>query len=779
MGVLVFELFGKISLDDSEYSKKLSDAEGKTSKFSEALKKGVGGATKAVTAAFTTAVAGIAALTKSAVASYADYEQLVGGVDTLFKNASEKVQEYAQNAYKTAGMSANTYMETVTSFSASLLQSLDGNTNKAAEKANLAITDMSDNANKMGTAMDSIMNAYQGFSKQNYTMLDNLKLGYGGTKEEMNRLLKDANELNKKQGIYTNYQIDSYADIVDAIHVVQENMGITGTTALEAGTTIQGAMSSAKAAWANLTTALVAGDVSLDEKISEFVTTIVGDGTDKNLGVVGTVLPAVESAISGIGESVAKLSPVISEKLPALIDTLLPEFITAAGSLLTGLADAIPPILGTAIENLPDLVEAALKIIESLGNGIIEVLPELLNASLEIIIALANGIIEALPELLPAVGQVIAAFYLFLTEPDTLTTLIQAALDLIIALSDGLTGASTELLKATPKIIMNLVEGLLKGTVQLIAAAGELIASIVGGLGERAAALVTAGIELVGEIENGIGEKWESIKEWGKDLIDNFIAGIKERWENLKAAVSDTAQIVKDFLGFSEPEKGPLSDFHTYAPDMMDLYAEGIEKNSDKVLEKVEKLAGKIKDKLGEVESYFTTVSNISELEYELWENTEGLGASEAEKAAKKVELLNTQLATQKEVVDSTVIAYREMIRLYGENSTQALQYKQSLLEEQVEYSKIQNELKETTKDYQNLSQSQANWATVAIKAAKSVAEAVTDATKTATVTVQSQQESSNNIITDGINELVGLFKSGKAKTSVSNSRDFRSVSYG
>lgn len=752
MGVNVFELFGKISLDDSEYSKKLSDAESKTSKFGEAMKKGVGVAAKAVTATFSAAAAGVAALTKSAVASYAEYEQLVGGVDTLFKNASEKVKQHAQEAYRTAGMSANTYMETVTSFSASLLQSLDNDTDKAAEKANLAITDMSDNANKMGSSMESIMNAYQGFAKQNYTMLDNLKLGYGGTKQEMERLLEDAGKIS---GI--KYDVSSYADIVDAIHVVQNEMGITGTTALEAGTTIQGAMSSAKAAWANLTTALVAGDVSLEKKISEFVTTIVGDGTDKNLGVVGTVLPAVESAISGIGELVTKLSPIIAEKLPALTESLLPQLIAAAGSLLTGLADAIPPILGTAIENLPDLVDAALKIIDSLG----------------------KGIIEALPELAPAVGKVIADFCLFLTEPDTLTALIQAALDLIIAISDGLTAASIELLKATPVIIMNLVEGLLKGTVQLIAAAGELIVSFISGLIEKGAALATAGIELVEQIENGIGEKWESVKEWGRDLIDNFIAGIKERWENLKSAVSDTAQVVKDFLGFSEPEKGPLSDFHTYAPDMMDLYAEGIEKNSGKVLEKVEKLSGKIKEKLGEVEDYFSTVSNIAELEYEFWENTEGIGASEAERAAKKVELLNSQLAAQKEIVDSTNAAYQEMVRLYGENSTQALQYKQSLLEEQVEYSKIQNELKKTTKDYKSLSQTQINWATVAIRAAKSVAEAVTDATKAATVTVQSQQDGSSALITDSINELVGLFKSGKAKTSVSNSRDFRSVSYG
>ena len=232
----LFELFVKIGVDD-QASNKLS---GLSSKLGNGLKT----AAKIGTAAVGAAAAGITALTTAAVNNYAEYEQLVGGVETLFKTSSDKVMKYAESAYKTAGLSANAYMETVTSFSASLLQSLDGDTAAAAEKANMAITDMSDNANKMGTSMESIQNAYQGFAKQNYTLLDNLALGYGGTQAEMQRLISDAAKLSDT----VDAQSMSFENIVEAIHVVQTEMGITGTTALEAGRTISGSVSAMKSA---------------------------------------------------------------------------------------------------------------------------------------------------------------------------------------------------------------------------------------------------------------------------------------------------------------------------------------------------------------------------------------------------------------------------------------------------------------------------------------------------------------------------------------------------
>ena len=280
----LFDLYAKITLDDSEYQKGIDDAGKKTSSFADKLKTGLAAAAKVGVAAIGAAAAGIAALTKASVENYAEYEQLVGGVDTLFKQASDTVQQYAANAYKTAGMSANEYMNTVTSFSASLIQSLGGDTEKAAVVADQAITDMSDNANKMGTSIDMIQNAYQGFAKQNFTMLDNLKLGYGGTKEEMERLLKDAQKIS---GI--KYDISSFADITEAIHVMQEEMGIAGTTAAEASETIEGSINSMKSAWSNLVTGLADENSDLDKLINNFV--------DSTATAAKNIIPRVEQTL--------------------------------------------------------------------------------------------------------------------------------------------------------------------------------------------------------------------------------------------------------------------------------------------------------------------------------------------------------------------------------------------------------------------------------------------------------------------------------------------------
>ena len=242
------------------------------------------------TATMVTAATGaVAALTKASVEQYAEYEQLVGGVETLFKNSSDKVMEYANNAYKSAGMSANEYMNTITGFAASLLQGLGGDTEKAAQIGNMAVEDMSDNANKMGTSMEMIQNAYQGFAKQNYTMLDNLKLGYGGTKEEMQRLLADASKLSGVE-----YSIGNFSDIIEAIHVVQTELGITGTTALEASTTIEGSFNSMKSAWTNLLTGMADDNANFDVLVDNLVNSMSSFGQN--------LLPRVEIAINGISQ---------------------------------------------------------------------------------------------------------------------------------------------------------------------------------------------------------------------------------------------------------------------------------------------------------------------------------------------------------------------------------------------------------------------------------------------------------------------------------------------
>ena len=319
------------------------------------LKKLASVSLKALTAGITAAGAGLGVVIKNAVSAYGDYEQLIGGVETLFKDDSNTIVKYANDAYKTAGLSANQYMDTVTGFSASLLQSLGGDTKKAAEYGNLAVTDMADNANKMGTGIESIQFAYQGFAKQNYTMLDNLKLGYGGTKEEMQRLVKDAAKIDKS--IDSNSL--SYANVVKAIHAVQENMGITGTTAKEASTTIQGSFSSLKSAWGNLMTSLVTGGDSFDQCVENLISSAM---TFKD-----NIMPALEKALSGIGTFVEKMAPILEREFPKLVETLLPPLIKAATSLVMGLVKSLPQIIGILIKEIPN-------ILKQLGQAIVEAL---------------------------------------------------------------------------------------------------------------------------------------------------------------------------------------------------------------------------------------------------------------------------------------------------------------------------------------------------------------------------------------------------------------------
>ena len=347
------------------------------SQFGSALKSGLAVAAKAAAAATAAAAGAVIALTKSAVENYGEYEQLVGGVETLFKDSAGTVEEYAKNAYQTAGLSANEYMETVTSFSASLLQSMGNDTEAAAKKADLAITDMSDNANKMGTDMQSIQNAYQGFAKQNYTMLDNLKLGYGGTKEEMQRLIDDANALNAAQGNYTNYSIESYADIVDAIHTVQTEMGITGTTAKEASTTIEGSIGAMKAAYANFVTGLGNDNSDISELSSQLIQSV---GT-----VAENVLPVVETVLKNIAEAVQQDGPEMIEKFVSYAIEKLPEVISL------GLQMVISLVKGIA-QNIPQLVTSVLNMMATIVQTIWDSLPDIIEVGKNIVRGLWEGI---------------------------------------------------------------------------------------------------------------------------------------------------------------------------------------------------------------------------------------------------------------------------------------------------------------------------------------------------------------------------------------------------
>ena len=370
----LLDLFVKISVDDGDVDKGFSETSSKAETLAGKLKGGLATAAKVGGAAIAAAGAAAVAITKQAVENYGEYEQLVGGVETLFKSSADTVMQYAANAYQTAGMSANEYMTTVTAFSASLLQSMGNDTDAAAEKANLAITDMSDNANKMGSSMESIQNAYQGFAKQNYTMLDNLKLGYGGTKEEMQRLLDDANALNAAQGNYTNYTIDSYADIVDAIHTVQTEMGITGTTQLEASTTIQGSIASMKAAYGNFITGL--GDENAD--MAELTTNLLGS----TVTVAENLLPVVEKILENIGV-------VVQEKGPEMIEKFV----------------------GYAVEKLPQVIELGMKMGLAIVSGLAENLPQIVRSVLDMMATIVKTFVSSLPDIVDVGKQIVKGLW--------------------------------------------------------------------------------------------------------------------------------------------------------------------------------------------------------------------------------------------------------------------------------------------------------------------------------------------------------------------------------
>lgn len=468
------------------------ETSGKFSKLGEVAK----GAAKVALAAVGATAAAVGALVKQAVESYAEYEQLVGGVDTLFGSASAEVQKKADNAYKTAGMSANEYMETVTGFSASLIQSLGGDTEKAAKYADMAITDMSDNANKMGTDMSLIQNAYQGFAKQNYTMLDNLKLGYGGTKEEMERLLEDASKIS---GI--KYDISSYADIVDAIHVVQTEMGITGTTAKEASTTIQGSISSMKSAWQNLLTGLADENADLDVLVTNMIESV---GT-----VVENVLPKISVAAEGIVSIIQNLIP----QIPPLIEQLLPPLLDGALSLIQGLVTILPEITSTITGMLPSVL-----------TSLVGMTPEILTSIITIITSLLNSITGMLPTIVEAIMQVVPQLITSLVAATP--QLLEAAIQFLLAIVEAVPTIITSLVDALPLIVSTIISTLLSNLPMLQNAAFQLFFGIIKAIPEIIVALSKEVPNIIKGITDGLVKGIPELVKTGGNMLKGLFDGL-------------------------------------------------------------------------------------------------------------------------------------------------------------------------------------------------------------------------------------------------------------
>lgn len=545
----------KIKGDDSPFQKVLGK-----------IGSAVNTAVKASAAAVGAASAGVAALGTACINAYADYEQLVGGVETLFKDSADTIQTYADNAYKTAGLSANEYMETVTSFSASLLQSLDGDTEKAAAAADLAITDMADNANKMGTAMESIQNAYQGFAKQNYTMLDNLKLGYGGTKEEMQRLLADAEKLSGVK-----YDLSSYADIVEAIHVIQTEMGITGTTAKEASTTIQGSVASMKAAWANLMVGMADDTQNFDMLLSNFIESI---GT-----VADNLLPRIGIVIEGMGKLVAGLAPEIASALPTLTNELLPNLVELGVQSISALVQGIQ-------ENGDSLAAGALSIVGTLAEGIAELLPMVADTAASLVVSLADGLTESLPDIIPIAIETISTLVENLTE--NANTVIEAGIQIILALGEGLIAALPQLIETVPQIVINIANVINDNAPKLIDTALYLITSLAVGLVQAIPTLVVNIPKIIEAIVAAfMAFQWLDL---GKQLIDGVANGVKKAGESMATAAKNAFSKFKAKITGSEV----ATELKNIGKYIIDGIVGGI-KNS---LSKIANIAGKIKDTL-------------------------------------------------------------------------------------------------------------------------------------------------------------------------------------
>lgn len=563
--------------------------------FGSTIKKGFALAAKAGIATISAASAGIGAIVKSSASAYADYEQNIGGVETLFKDNADTIVKYASEAYKTAGISANDYMQNVTSFSASLLQGLGGDTAQAAKIANEAMVDMSDNANKMGTDISSIQDAYQGFAKQNYTMLDNLKLGYGGTQSEMARLINDSGVLG--DSIKVNEKTVnsvSFDKMIEAIHKVQTDLNITGTTSKEAATTVSGSLGSVKAAWANLMAGMGDKNADLKNLIKEMVSTVKTFA--KN------ILPVIKQALSGVTTLISELAPDIAAELPQLVSDLLPQLIEAGTQIFQALVKGISDNIGTItqaaitaittiatalIQNTGPLVQSLATIITTIAQALPTILPDLTEAIKQQMPLILQAILDSLPAIIECTTQIIVT--IAETLANNINLIVDGAVKIIDTLAMSLSDSDTakKLTEAAFKIVFTLTKEIVKNLPDILASgiliAVEIVKGIAQGMVDFFAPVSDALSDMLIDLTDWFSRKWNDFKEWGSDMIQAFIDGIKEKWQSLKDTVCDVASSVKDFLGFSEPDKGPLSNFHTFAPDMMDLFAKGIADNEDTI----------------------------------------------------------------------------------------------------------------------------------------------------------------------------------------------------
>lgn len=503
--------------------------------------KGVGkGVALGVAGAVVGATSAVIGMTKKSVEAYASVEQSIGGVETLFKDSADRVIANSKKAYETAGLDADTYMQQITSFSASLLQSLGGDTQKAAEVGDMAIRDMSDNANKFGTSIDAIQNAYQGFAKQNYTMLDNLKLGYGGTKTEMERLLSDAEKLTGQK-----YDISNLNDVYEAIHVIQGELGITGTTAKEASGTISGSMTSAKAAFQNF----LSGQGGIEQVISTFTT------AGKNISqAVIRLLPQVVEGIVGI---INGLIPM----LPGLIKTLLPVLIKGVITLIKGIIGILPELLTMIAEILPDMMPVIIDAILEVIPMLIDMLPLFITAGGKILGALLQGLINSIPTLVSKVLQIGSKMVSLINQiPAKFRT---AGINIIKGLVNGIVSLINQAPQKVKNIGSNIKKAFTGAGSWLWSAGRNVVQGLLNGLVNKANSVVNYARNLANRIKNTIAKalKIHSPSRitmyQGEMTAEGYMVGLKQMKGQLEESVYDTFSLSPQFANSSALHYSP------------------------------------------------------------------------------------------------------------------------------------------------------------------------------------------------------------------------------
>lgn len=617
----------------------MKDATNSASKMSSVM-KGIGSSAikvgKGLAVAGAAAATAVTALVSKSVGAFADYEQLTGGVETLFGAGGRSVEEYAQSvgksvsdiqgkydslmsaqnvvlenankAYMTAGMSANEYMDTVTGFSASLISSLGGDTNKAADYANSALVDMSDNANKMGTDMESIKNAYQGFAKQNYTMLDNLKLGYGGTQEEMKRLLSDAEKLTGQR-----YNISSFADITQAIHAIQTQMDITGTTAKEASTTISGSWGSLKAAFQNVLVGLTTGEDMFDQSLDALINTAVTFGQN--------IIPAIKGALSGVGYLIEGLAPVIGETIPPLINDLAPTLANSAVSLISSLvngltqnatqfSECLSNMIIVAVAGIstvvPQLLDAASKIVSNLMQGLTNSMPQIVNGAVTLIEGLVNGLVNNIPLLIMGAVQLVASLANGLIA--NLPRIIDAGVNLITGIVSASYSMMPQIIQNGMQLVVNLAVGLVRAIPQLIAALPRITGAIVKEF--KSVNWFDLGLQLIKSIWEGIksigSEMWNGVKEKTSELWGGVKNVVSEKLNNIKSAYDAHGRGLK---GATFAAIEGVKEYYRTGYDAINQLTGGkLGEVVNAVGEKMEVVKGKFSEAFGNVKNTVMTI---------------------------------------------------------------------------------------------------------------------------------------------------------------------------